>query len=230
MTDPRDARVREVLEKLPKRIVWCDEYRSVCMTNQTTGEHEWYQVNNPSVQWVRVDELEAALAATHLAAAPQELVCVDCQHPADRHSLGYEDDRCDCGCRSRRFAPVPTRRGTEAPQEAEAVTALRMILTEPHGCPTCDSGKLRNPSKEHWPECGFARATAVLAAVPPVGEPPELKMTKCPKCSGVLIIGPRYRSNEFPPYRECLGYTCSRCGFAWFTPTDDAGEPPKGEQ
>jgi len=41
--------------------------------------------------------------------------------------------------------------------------ALKLILAEPHGCPMCDSGTLRNPDKQHWESCGFARAVAVVA-------------------------------------------------------------------
>lgn len=42
-------------------------------------------------------------------------------------------------------------------------TALLAILADPHGCPFCDSGKLRNPNKGHTDECGFALAQAALA-------------------------------------------------------------------
>jgi len=36
-------------------------------------------------------------------APPRVLMC-RCGHLADRHTLGYEDDRCaDCGCQSRDF-------------------------------------------------------------------------------------------------------------------------------
>lgn len=41
--------------------------------------------------------------------------------------------------------------------------ALKAILDEPHGCVFCDSGKLRNPSKDHDPKCGFAMAQRELA-------------------------------------------------------------------
>lgn len=44
----------------------------------------------------------------------------------------------------------------------DAVEALKLILAEPYGCPMCDSGKLRDPQKEHWPECGYPRARAVV--------------------------------------------------------------------
>lgn len=39
--------------------------------------------------------------------------------------------------------------------------AIRAILAEPHGCPFCDSGKLRNPNKGHGESCGFAMAEAL---------------------------------------------------------------------
>lgn len=41
---------------------------------------------------------------------------------------------------------------------------IKAILDDPHGCVFCDSGKLRNPSKDHTPECGFARAFACFPA------------------------------------------------------------------
>lgn len=41
--------------------------------------------------------------------------------------------------------------------------ALRAVITEPHGCVFCDSGKLRNPAKPHDPTCGFAMASALIA-------------------------------------------------------------------
>lgn len=44
----------------------------------------------------------------------------------------------------------------------ELETVLGLILKEPYGCPMCDSGKLRNPEKEHWDACGFAAARRVL--------------------------------------------------------------------
>lgn len=40
--------------------------------------------------------------------------------------------------------------------------SLQLILAEPHGCPMCDSGKLRDPDKEHWDRCGFAKAAALV--------------------------------------------------------------------
>lgn len=40
--------------------------------------------------------------------------------------------------------------------------ALRGLLAEPYGCPMCDAGTLRNPTKAHWPECPYAVARAVV--------------------------------------------------------------------
>ena len=31
-------------------------------------------------------------------------------------------------------------------------------------CPMCDYGKLRNPNKGHWPDCGYYRAHKALTA------------------------------------------------------------------
>jgi hypothetical protein len=31
--------------------------------------------------------------------------------------------------------------------------AALLVLLEPHGCPFCDSGKLRNPDKDHADNC-----------------------------------------------------------------------------
>lgn len=49
------------------------------------------------------------------------------------------------------------------------IAALReaagLILSEPHGCPMCDSGTLRSPDKEHWDTCGFAKVHALMEAV-----------------------------------------------------------------
>jgi hypothetical protein len=44
--------------------------------------------------------------------------------------------------------------------------ALEALLREPHGCPFCDSGKLRNPThpgKQHSLDCGFLLAEKALA-------------------------------------------------------------------
>ena len=40
--------------------------------------------------------------------------------------------------------------------------ALQGLLDEPYGCPMCDSGRLRNPAKEHWDDCPYAIAVALL--------------------------------------------------------------------
>lgn len=40
-------------------------------------------------------------------------------------------------------------------------TAVRAIMAEPHGCVFCDSGKLRNPKKQHDPMCGFGLAASL---------------------------------------------------------------------
>jgi hypothetical protein len=40
--------------------------------------------------------------------------------------------------------------------------ALRRILTEPHGCPACHSGKIITLGKAHWDSCGYAMAAAAL--------------------------------------------------------------------
>jgi hypothetical protein len=44
--------------------------------------------------------------------------------------------------------------------------ALELILAEPHGCPFCDSGKLRkpiDPTKGHTDDCGFDAARQAIA-------------------------------------------------------------------
>ena len=52
-------------------------------------------------------------------------------------------------------------------QEREAakplVEALEGIFKSPYGCPMCDSGKLRNETKEHWDDCPFGIAIKTLA-------------------------------------------------------------------
>ncbi len=40
-------------------------------------------------------------------------------------------------------------------------SVLKTILAEPHGCPMCDSGKLRS-RKPHWDACGFGQARKAL--------------------------------------------------------------------
>lgn len=56
---------------------------------------------------------------------------------------------------------VATLRQERATSHALA-SALRGLLADPYGCPMCDSGRLRNPEKAHWPECPYAIARAVL--------------------------------------------------------------------
>lgn len=48
------------------------------------------------------------------------------------------------------------------PKQDAMLTALQRILAEPYGCAFCDSGKLRNPAKDHDENCGFALARAVV--------------------------------------------------------------------
>ena len=40
--------------------------------------------------------------------------------------------------------------------------ALTALLAKPYGCPFCDSGKLRNPTKDHDEDCGYRMAAAAL--------------------------------------------------------------------
>lgn len=58
-----------------------------------------------------------------------------------------------------------------AVQIAEAIdarnNAISAILADPHGCVFCDSGKLRNPTKDHTPECGYSLARALSAGKSP---------------------------------------------------------------
>lgn len=42
--------------------------------------------------------------------------------------------------------------------------ALRGLLADPYGCPMCDSGELRNPTKAHWMECPYAVARALVGS------------------------------------------------------------------
>lgn len=51
-------------------------------------------------------------------------------------------------------------------QRDELLAAVHGLLTEPHGCPMCHSGKLINPAKGHWDDCSFALAQAAVDAVP----------------------------------------------------------------
>lgn len=50
----------------------------------------------------------------------------------------------------------------EYKESAELKNILTAILKDPHGCPMCDSGKLRNPEKQHWPDCPFYQAENIL--------------------------------------------------------------------
>ena len=43
----------------------------------------------------------------------------------------------------------------------EAADAVRLG----NDCPMCDSGKLRNPNKEHWDTCAYAAYDAARAAL-----------------------------------------------------------------
>lgn len=55
------------------------------------------------------------------------------------------------------------RRVARLAEATESLTsALEALLREPHGCPFCDSGKLRNPEKDHAPTCGYALAPVAL--------------------------------------------------------------------
>jgi hypothetical protein len=56
--------------------------------------------------------------------------------------------------------------------------ALEAVLREPHGCPMCDSGKLRNPDKAHWPECPYLAANQLRTSEP---REPEAARTE-PTC------------------------------------------------
>jgi hypothetical protein len=64
------------------------------------------------------------------------------------------------------------------PSMDDAIEALRLILAEPFGCPFCDSGTLRNPTKTHTETCGFERARTLLAAALPPAEEPQPKVAK----------------------------------------------------
>ncbi len=53
---------------------------------------------------------------------------------------------------------LATDKSRIAQHAAALERALAAIISEPFGCAFCDSGKLRNPSKPHDEECGFALA------------------------------------------------------------------------
>jgi hypothetical protein len=40
--------------------------------------------------------------------------------------------------------------------------AFNELLMDPHGCKFCDSGRLRNPQKEHTDECGFGQIQKIM--------------------------------------------------------------------
>lgn len=70
------------------------------------------------------------------------------------HSRNFDDN----GLREQQIANA--RLVAAAPDLYEA---LKAIEADPHGCPMCDSGKLRNPDKEHWDRCGYPKLAAALA-------------------------------------------------------------------
>jgi wyosine [tRNA(Phe)-imidazoG37] synthetase (radical SAM superfamily) len=49
---------------------------------------------------------------------------------------------------------------------AEMHRALRLILAKPYGCVFCDSGTLRNTTKDHDTDCGFALAQKIIFGSP----------------------------------------------------------------
>lgn len=55
---------------------------------------------------------------------------------------------------------------THAQALADALDAIKF---DPYGCVYCDSGKLRNPQKQHQGRCGFAKMDAALAAARKAG-------------------------------------------------------------
>ena len=40
--------------------------------------------------------------------------------------------------------------------------ALKAILADPYGCPTCDCGTLRDANKQHWDDCPYLIAYKLL--------------------------------------------------------------------
>jgi hypothetical protein len=50
----------------------------------------------------------------------------------------------------------------KAARLAELWQVLEVLDANPYGCPMCDSGRLRDSTKQHWPECGHARMRALL--------------------------------------------------------------------
>jgi ribosomal protein L37AE/L43A len=98
----------------------------------------------------RAERAEQARDAAH--AALREVRGPEC---GEDHLVGTEPDQC--------FACLATLYDA-------LVEAAKAIKSDPHGCPFCDSGKLRNPEKGHRETCGFALLDAALAASAPQKE------------------------------------------------------------
>lgn len=45
----------------------------------------------------------------------------------------------------------------------ELIEVIKRLLAEPYGCPMCDSGKLRNPEKQHWDDCPYLLAEKAIS-------------------------------------------------------------------
>ena len=43
----------------------------------------------------------------------------------------------------------------------EPMAVLQSLMADPHGCPFCDYGTLRNPAKEHDADCPYLRASTL---------------------------------------------------------------------
>lgn len=56
-------------------------------------------------------------------------------------------------------------RARQAEQSRDALRSALEAVLAGKDCPMCDSGRLRDPNKSHWPECAFNRARAVLVAL-----------------------------------------------------------------
>jgi hypothetical protein len=51
-------------------------------------------------------------------------------------------------------------------QLSEMAEALdKVVNSDNYDCPMCDSGKLRNPSKEHWDDCAWNNARTLLSTL-----------------------------------------------------------------
>jgi len=48
-------------------------------------------------------------------------------------------------------------------QRVIAITQAVTDILAGKDCPMCDSGRLRNPEKTHWPECAFGQAQQLIA-------------------------------------------------------------------